>query len=759
MGAHPPVLMVQILENEEKPILKRSYLEYITESYNKSFNDLKNDIFLYNDNGRHYHHCVLKICYYDNNNKLQEYKEANIRSKPLLIKESRFKVAKDKNPGKKNTIPIVLLNNGECMCEQLIMEKCQKTIEERYKGRESQYKKEIEEIKKKRDEAISKVLPIEEIKKQSARKDTMIQKLKEQVDFINKEKESNEEERKKILEELKNNEEERKKIMNELNNMKEEMKENPNNQKSLKEFDINKRLIENDIIKIARSKIDIYFEFHKFIESYKNDMKSFQDIIKELLKKEKYETKLSKDILKMLKDKPLYKENENKGSPIKHFNILVLGPSGVGKSTLINSMLLLDENINGAKTSVRTACTKGKPKEYSSEKIEGIRLFDTQGIEMGEYNITAVKKDATELINEKISSGDPDKYIHCIWYCVSETKFHKEEQDYLRVLMLSYHQNILPIIIVYGKAVDEQIKNQMLTEINKFIEKNKEHKLVVIPLLAKEMANIKPFGRKKLLEITLKKLEGALESSCYEGMRTEKLKQFQDEFDQNLLNAQEDEKKEMEKQKTKEFKGEDFHKKFITKLEKILNIKCKEDNLAGLLVYCNKINQKLYEEFEKKMNDFVIIYAENLFTQYHNEYQKLDRNNHSEIIKQFDLSFLNMAKETIRDNLKNEIKNQVLPKTLKVIEKNLIDGFKAIIDEIFGRIILQNDSITVELKTQVDKIVKSSYKAIYDKIDNCLKKNSSFYEDELSNKEKKEEKKNTTETKKDGNEDLFADFY
>jgi len=639
------------------------------------------------------------------------------------------------------------------------MERFEKIMEEKYKGREDQYRKEIEDLKKKRDEHIKNINSIEQIKKQAARKDTEIRKLQEQINFINKEKENTEKERKKIFDELKNKDETTKKILNELNNMKEEMKENPNNQKSLKEFSVKKGLIENEIIKKARNNIDIYFEFHKFKEFYKNDMKNFQDIIKELLSKEKYESKLSKDILKMLKDKPLYKGGKNKDNPIKHFNILVLGPSGVGKSTLINSMLLLDENEDGAKTSVGTACTKGKPKEYSSKKIEGIRLFDSQGIEMGDYNINAVKKDATELINEKISSGDPDKYIHCIWYCVSETRFHTEEQDCLQVLMYSYHQNIIPIIIVYGKAVDEQIKIQMLNEISKFIEKHKDHKLVVIPILAKEMANIKPFGRKKLLQITLEKLEGALESSCYEGMRKEKLKQFQNDFDQNLLNAQEEEEKEIQKQKLKEFKGEEFYGKFKNKLAKILKIKFNENNLARLLGYCNKIIKDLDNEFEQKMNDFVIIYGDNLFTQYHKEYQNLDVNNSSDIIKLFNTSFLDIAKAKIRDNLENEIKSKVLPKIIKDIENNLLEGFKAIIDEIFDRIILGNESILNELQTQVDKIVKASYKDIYNKIDSCLKRYSTFYEDEIKNENKKGKNKESTETKKESNnDDPFADI-
>ena len=56
-------------------------------------------------------------------------------------------------------------------------------------------------------------------------------------------------------------------------------------------------------------------------------------------------------------------------------------------------------------------------------------------------------------------------------------------------------------------------------------------------------------------------------------------------------------------------------------------------------------------------------------------------------------------------------------------------------------IILENESILKELKTQVDKIVKSCYNDIHDKIDKCRKKYSASYSDEYSSQPKKENDK------------------
>ena len=84
------------------------------------------------------------------------------------------------------------------MYEKLFMERLQKVSEEKYKGGEGLYKKEIKEMKIKKDEYISNANSIEKIKRHGARKDTEIRKLQEQVNFINKEKVISEKERKKI---------------------------------------------------------------------------------------------------------------------------------------------------------------------------------------------------------------------------------------------------------------------------------------------------------------------------------------------------------------------------------------------------------------------------------------------------------------------------------------------------------------------------------------------------------------------------------
>lgn len=741
MGQTSPFVKIEIFDefknekDETQYILIKEDVQYLSkDEKNKTFSDIKRE-FQKSDG---WHHCVLKICNYEND-KLKEYKEANVKNTKLKIKDSIFKATKEKKESKikkHSKIPIILLNEGECICEELAEKRFKEYVNQFNEQEKKEHKEEIEKLRESKDKLI------EELKRNRTIEQNEIIHLRNEMKALNGLKDD-------ISKQFEQN-------LNELKQLKEVSKENPKNEESLRLFNLNKFAIETKVIKEAKNKIDIYFDFHFFKESYSSQIKNkFHDIVKEIFRKENYSNILKKEILKQLKDNPLWKKNKH---PIEHFNILVLGPSGVGKSTLINSMLLLDEKKDGAKTGIGVACTKGKPKEYESKKIEGIRLYDTQGIELGDYNIKAVQKDATELIKSKLDSGDPDKYMHCIWYCVAETRFHTEEQDCLKELMNMYPKDIMPILIIYGKAVDEELTSKMTKEIEKFIEKYNSQKLVVIPLLAKEMAKIKPFGKNRLLDETVDKLKKAIESSCYEGVRKEKLKEFHKDFESKLKKINESQGKINQKENNKEKLVKFFKEKF----EKLLEIKkIKEDNFARLSAFLYKIYNDFNEEFEKKMKDFSTIFGDKLFNDYFEEYKRLDNENGSEIVSTFKITTLNSAKYKIQSELEEEIKKERFPLIFQELENSLVRALEIRIEEVFNDIILTDPDILKELKTQIDKFVNISYDKIHEKIQNCRKNQNDFYEENpKSEKEekKKEEKKKEEEKKPAPVVNLFDDI-
>ena len=84
-------------------------------------------------------------------------------------------------------------------------------------------------------------------------------------------------------------------------------------------------------------------------------------------------------------------------------NIIITGKTGVGKSTLINSVFGQDL----AKVGVGTPVTKNI-QEYTKDGIP-ISLFDTRGLELGNYQ--EIAKELKDEIGKR-RGADPDKHSH-----------------------------------------------------------------------------------------------------------------------------------------------------------------------------------------------------------------------------------------------------------------------------------------------------------------------------------------------------------
>ena len=194
---------------------------------------------------------------------------------------------------------------------------------------------------------------------------------------------------------------------------------------------------------------------------------------------------------------------------MKHFNTVVVGKTGVGKSTLLNAVLGLQGNEQ-AETGVGRPVTQGKPKEYSNESL---RLWDTKGIEVGSYGPAAVVDDVKSLVDRTALTGNPDAYIHAIWYCVltQGARLEDVERDTLAELMRVYDGGKLPVIVVLTQAYSRQDAATMEAEVRKIVgaaekkdgEKRSVSVVSVVSVVAKEKPmdefTIKPRGIDALL--------------------------------------------------------------------------------------------------------------------------------------------------------------------------------------------------------------------------------------------------------------------
>ena len=250
------------------------------------------------------------------------------------------------------------------------------------------------------------------------------------------------------------------------------------------------------------------------------DTRKFEEVLQKIYKDENFASLISFRV----------KENINKmnfETHTSHFNILLCGPTGVGKSTLINSVLQMNKNSKeAAKTGKGKPITLGEPHPYTSENLKGIRLWDSQGIDKSNYGIKQLIESVTNLINNNANSGEPDKFIHCIWYCLTGHRFEEVERDSFIELMKIYHDETLPIIIVYTQCISEDDEKSMKEAIKAIcLEQNRKIDIVCILSEDKEVGRkdqkmvIKKFGTDKLLKKTFEKIEGAVKSACFHSIR------------------------------------------------------------------------------------------------------------------------------------------------------------------------------------------------------------------------------------------------
>ena len=163
-------------------------------------------------------------------------------------------------------------------------------------------------------------------------------------------------------------------------------------------------------------------------------------------------------------------------------NVLVIGNSGVGKSTLINSVL--GENV--AETSFGTHGTTQTLKIYESSEIP-FRIIDTIGFEPSFFKemkaINAVKKWSVESAKQ----GNENNKINVIWFCVDGTStklFPKTIEDLSRAT--SIWQSV-PVIVAITKSYaipDRQLNIDMVNHAFSNQKRYAKNLRKIIPVVA-----------------------------------------------------------------------------------------------------------------------------------------------------------------------------------------------------------------------------------------------------------------------------------
>ena len=265
-----------------------------------------------------------------------------------------------------------------------------------------------------------------------------------------------------------------------------------------------RNLEKTELLKYIEQKKDLFSnKIEKYLQHYK--LRYLDDMVKQLISLEN-----AKETIKQKIKNHIENINKNELSfKINYLTVMLLGKSGVGKSTLINSFLKLSKG-NKAKTGTGNFQTI-KIQSYQSNAIPFLRLIDTRGIELNvQYGADAIKEDAENFIQEQLSSNNINNFVHCFWYCITGNRFEKAEMDLLKALRGSYGENKIPIIIVYTQATDENTISEMSRHIK---SSNIEGEFIKILAERKKLTNgsyLDSFGLSDLLEETLNKCKKAL---------------------------------------------------------------------------------------------------------------------------------------------------------------------------------------------------------------------------------------------------------
>jgi flagellar biosynthesis GTPase FlhF len=599
---------------------------------------------------------------------------------------------------------------------------------------ENKMKENAEKLKIMCDQFQDKIEKIE--KEAKIEKDNMKKKQKEiednfqrKIELINKQfKEERDNEKKRELEE-------KKKLL-------EEQKKKENQIKSLYKEKL-KRFIDD---KLQEIKNTFKQEENNFCmkEILKFDKEKIKSTIKQFLKTEK----LIDFIIKQLK---LYAETmKDSNKKIEHLNIVLVGPSGVGKSTLINAVLKPQQNcITGF----------GKPQTRNTEYIESeafpfLRLADSQGIERDEnLGVNSVYEKIKKFIETQIENKDSDKFIHCIWYCWTGVRLEQSEIILLKKLSEQYTLENLPVIIVYTKAIDpkeiEKAKKYIKEELkldNCFIEVLAEEKHVNVD--NKEML-IKPFNLDKLREQSVKLAKSAIKSSCYQGL----IEDIKERINNKIKDIMVKLKEKIKKDKVSILKN--FEKNY--NIDELYNqtIYIILNSLYKYSLLKHDINIDNYDKFGIRLGDmefsfsnsslyiikdFVMQYFQECYNSYNdnltNFLKKHTENLNNEIIEfrnqfNFNHDFLLTNIQTtfdIKCSLKKEMKDNILEMSRKAVLKNSFNYITDPLIEKIGEYFIELYGQGIEQKSFINyasSIVKISFEDIEKKINefNKLAKN------------------------------------
>ena len=344
-----------------------------------------------------------------------------------------------------------------------------------------------------------------------------------------------------------------------------------------KVFNSLKELEKEELRKIFENKVKDYE--NKVLKGGKLKLNIENKIYNEISNIIKYENTEEIFKKKIIDEINMVKSDDTKFQ-IEHLTILLIGRKGVGKSTLIKYILDLNEDDEYYLDSN----SKNKNfNSFTSKTVTHLKLVEFKGIGLDTgSDPELIGNEAVNCIKEEMKKNKEknfNDFFHCIWYCISGTRFEKSEIAVLKKLSEVYSENVMPVILVYTQNIEDKVADDM--------EKHAKGMGIdysFVKVLAKKMNKKYPFGREDLLNETLQKCTGALKGAMINYMTVAISTYVSNKMKKKILRDE-----------------ENINNQIIEIFIKTYNVVLSDENFKNFIV--NILGKNLLSFYNEKNND------------------------------------------------------------------------------------------------------------------------------------------------------------
>lgn len=208
-------------------------------------------------------------------------------------------------------------------------------------------------------------------------------------------------------------------------------------------------------------------------------------------------------------------------------NVLVIGKSGVGKSSLLNYMFNKEIQKTGTGKPVTE---KGIfPFDYSYDENFEICIYDTWGLEPDKA------EEWKQLIEAEVEKHDKKNikdWFNTIIFCLSANSDRVEDFEIQIIKSLIEMNNQILIAITHCKTMDDQrgenLKSQLVS-----LARIKRNQVVLVSNVEKKLIgkSVKRFGRQEVFTVIIKNLWDSLKQKVPYNIKVQMSSSFQSEKD------------------------------------------------------------------------------------------------------------------------------------------------------------------------------------------------------------------------------------